>query len=124
MNGRKSIHVECFVEPEISNIMNEHVEIVKHDYHHPKRLYFSDTAKNREVLKVDILVGANFILQFQMGERISGVPNDPVAIHTALGWVISGPLKGRCISLNECPYLALILFELQPNRKSYFWGKR
>ena len=30
-------------------------------------------------------------------------PNDPVAIHTALGWVLLGPLMGRSTSLNECP---------------------
>ena len=83
--------------------MNEHAEIVKHDYPHLKGLYFSDVTKNREELKVDILVGANFIWQFQRGETIRRGPNDPIAIHTALGWVLSGPLKGRSISLNECP---------------------
>ena len=29
--------------------------------------------------------------------------NDSVVINTALGWVLSDPIKGRRISLNECP---------------------
>ena len=96
--GGKSINVECFVVPEIANIVNEHVEVVKHNYPHLRRVYFSDVAKYKEELKVDILVKENFIWQFQRGgETIRGGPNDPVAIHTALGWVLSGPLQG-----NEC----------------------
>ena len=72
VNGEKSITVECFVVPEIANIVNEHVEVVKNNYPHLRRLYFSDVAKNKEELKVDILVGANFIWQFQRGETIRG----------------------------------------------------
>ena len=101
VNGGESVNVECFVVPEIASIVNEHVEFVKHDYPHLKRLYFSDVAKNKEDLEVDILVGANFIWQFQKGETIRGGPNDPVAIHTTLGWVLSGPLKGRSIVSDE-----------------------
>ena len=61
VNGGESINDECFVVPEITTIVNEHVEFVKHEYPHLRRLYFSDVAKNKEELKVDILVGANFI---------------------------------------------------------------
>ena len=97
----ESVNVECFVVPEIANIVNEHVEFAKHDYLHLKKLYFSDVAKNKEELEVDILVGANFIWQFQKGETIRGGPSDPVAIHTTLGWVLSGPLKGKSILSDE-----------------------
>jgi len=45
--GGKSINVECFVVPEIANIVNEHVEVVKHNYPHLRRL-------DKEELKVDI----------------------------------------------------------------------
>ena len=37
------------------------------------------------------------------GKTIRGGPNDPVVIHTTLGWVFSEPLKGRNVSLNEFP---------------------
>ena len=72
VNGGESINVECFVVPEITTIVNGHVEFVKHAYPHLRRLYFSDVAKNKEELKLDILVGANFIWQFQRGKQSEG----------------------------------------------------
>ena len=126
VNGGESINGECFVYllpeidirriPEIAIIVNEHVEIMKCHYPYLKRLYFSDVAKMKEELKVDILVGEKFIRQFQKGETIREGPNHTFAIYTALGWVLSGPLKGR--------YLALVSFQLQSNRICYFWKRR
>ena len=101
VNEGENVNVEWCVVPEIANIVNEHVEFAKHDYPHLKKLYFSDVAKNKEELEVDILVGANFIWQFQKGETIRGGPSDPVAIHTTLGWFLSGPLRSKSILSDE-----------------------
>ena len=71
VNGGESVNVECFVVPEIASIVNEHVKFVKHDYPHLKGLYFSDVAKNKAELEVDILVGPNFIWQSE-GNQLEG----------------------------------------------------
>ena len=78
-----------------------HVEIVKMDYPYLKELYFSDVAKTQEELECHILVGSNFIWEFQKGQTIRGGPSEPVAVQTTLGSVLSGPLKGRNINYSE-----------------------
>ena len=92
-SGSQSVKIECFLVNEISSITNEHVEILKKDYSHLQRIHFSDVAKDEDFLKVDILVGSEFIWEFQKGQSIRGGPNEPIAVKTTLGWVLSGPLK-------------------------------
>ncbi len=77
----------------ISDISNVHVERVKANYSHLKDLLFSDVDANKEILGVDILVGANFLFNFQDGEMRRGDANEPVGIKTKLGWVLAGPIK-------------------------------
>ena len=79
VKGRKSVDIECFVVPEIANIANVHVEIVKMDYPYLKELYFSDVARAQEELECHILIGSNFIWEFQKGQTIRGGPSEPVA---------------------------------------------
>ena len=40
-------------------------------------------------------------MEFMDGEVKRGGPGEPVAIKTAMGWVLSGPLKGKKSDLNE-----------------------
>ena len=48
-------------------------------------------------LQVDVLVGANFLWEFQGRQTIRGAKNEPVAVETTLGWVLSGPLNGESL---------------------------
>ena len=50
------------------------------------------------------------------GQTIRGGPQEPVAIKTLLGWVLSGPLKW--VSLTIILMLALILCLHQSNQKA------
>lgn len=43
-----------------------------------------------------MLIGADYLWSFQEGRTIRGEPNEPVAIESHLGWVLSGPLRGHC----------------------------
>lgn len=43
---------------------------------------------------VNVLVGANYLWCFQGGRSIRGEADEPVAVETKLGWVLSGPMKG------------------------------
>ena len=101
VKGGKSVDIECFVVPEIANIANVHVEIVKMDYPYLQELYFSDVARAQEELECHILIGSNFIWEFQKGQTNRGGPSEPVAVQTTLGWVLSGPLKGRKSTSSE-----------------------
>ena len=40
-------------------------------------------------------MGADFLWEFQGQETVRGGRNEPVAVKTDLGWVLSGPLKGE-----------------------------
>eukprot|EP00794_Sanderia_malayensis_P001256 gene1256-biopygen483 len=75
----KSVNVECFVVDDISCIANEHLEVVKKDFSHLNKLWFSDVSRNEEVLTVDVLIGADELWSFQDGEIKRGGPYEPVA---------------------------------------------
>ena len=44
---------------------------------------------------IDVLIGADYLWNFQKGCTIRGKCDEPVAVETELGWVLSGPMKGR-----------------------------
>ena len=93
VGGQKVIEIEAYVVPEISTIQNNHAEIAKYEYPHLKGLWFSDVSKGREEMFIDVLIGADYLWSFQKGCTIRGKPDEPVAVETELGWVLSGPMK-------------------------------
>ncbi len=54
-------------------------------------------SKGQDTLEIDVLIGSNFLWNFQGDGIIRGETNEPVAIQTKLGWVLSGPLKGKSL---------------------------
>ena len=86
--------IQAYVVPDISQVRNEHVEIVKTDYPHLHDIWFSDVSKEEEILSIDALIGSDYLWYFQEGETIWG-EEAHVAVKTNLGWVLSGPLKGK-----------------------------
>ena len=101
--GEKRVKILCFVVDNITSITNIHVEQVKKHYPHLQRIYFSDVSRCEDKLDIQILIGADFQWEFMEGEEIRGGPHEPVAIKTTLGWVLSGPLKGKPLaSIPEC----------------------
>lgn len=95
VQGDKVASIEVFIVPQISTIHNYHVEVAKKQYSHLKGLWFSDVNRQKEELVIDILIGADYLWNFQKTEVIRGRPEEPVAIQTGLGWVLSGPLVAR-----------------------------
>ena len=92
---QKVIKIEAYVVPEISSIQNGHVELARNEYSHLKGLWFSDVCKAQEELEIDILAGADYLWNLQKECTIRGKPDEPVAVQTELGWVLSGPTKGE-----------------------------
>ena len=95
INGQKVIPIEAYVVPEISSIQNSHVEFVKGQYPHLKDLWFSDVCVGAGELEIDILIGADCLWSFQKDCTIRGGLDEPVAVETELGWVLSGPMKSQ-----------------------------
>ena len=58
-------------------------------------LWFSDVCQTKEELVIDLLIGSDYLWEFQKGRTIRGEPEEPVAVETELGWVLSGPLKRK-----------------------------
>ena len=100
---RKSVNIHCFVVDEIASITNVHPEKVKKSYPHIKDVFFSDVCRNEDVLDINVLIGSDNFWRFQKHEVKRGGPNDPVAVKTVLGWVLSGPLQGK--SLNSTSFV-------------------
>ena len=72
---------------------NKYVQEVQREYKHLEDLWFSDIAE-REHLKIAILIGADYLWGFQIGNSIRGELDEPVAVETEASYVLSGPLKG------------------------------
>ena len=87
--------------PDISRIQNEHIEVVKHNFPHLQDIWFSDVCRKGEDLEIDVLIGADYLWSFQAGCMVKGNVDEPVAVETNLGWVLSGPLKGRSESSKQ-----------------------
>ena len=92
--GGDGVKIEAYGVPTIAQIRNEHIEIKKGEYPHLQGLWFSDVNRNEEILGVDLLIGTDYLWCFQRGRIIRGEVDQPVAVETCLGWVLSGPLKG------------------------------
>ena len=109
LRGGKRVEVQCYVVDEITDIANEHIEVVKKSYSHLKNVWFSDVSRHQETLSIDILIGSDYLWNFQEGETIRGGPNEPVAVKTSLRWVVSGPLKGKSLSsVSNVNFLPLV----------------
>ena len=42
-----------------------------------------------------MLIDLDYLWEFQKGRTVRGEPEEPVAIETELGWVLSGPLRKK-----------------------------
>ena len=117
VNGRRKIDIAACVIPKITEGLNsECVNVVKLKYEHLKNLQFSDISTKEAV--IDVLIGENYLWYFQGGEIIKGQPGEPVAIKTAPGYVLSGPVHGE---KSEVVYTNLDINE--PKRISNWKGK-
>ena len=114
VNGGKSITIEAFSVNEISTIANQHVEDIKNVYSHLTDIQFSDFSRVDDFLEIDILIGANYMWNFQDGDVKRGGQDEPVAIHTELGWVLSGPFQGKNSDVSSDENLVALVIEPCP----------
>ena len=86
--GGNGIKIEAYEVPTTAQIRNEHIEIRKSEYPHLQALWFSDVTRDKDMLEVDLLIGADYLWCFQMGRTIRGEVDQPVSMEICLGWVL------------------------------------
>ncbi len=124
IGGQKVIQIEAYVVPEISTIQNGHVELAKGEYPYLKGLWFSDVCKGLDELEIDVLVGADYLWNFQKECTIRGGPDEPVAVETELGWVLSGPMKKQTsneVTTTQVNLVASVLDEKSVSEVHKLW---
>ena len=87
--------IEAYVVPDISHISSKHIEVVKNDLPHLCDLWFSDVCQSKDELEIDVLIEVDYLWEFEKGTTVRGGSEEPVVVHTELGWVLSGPRKGK-----------------------------
>ena len=65
LEANRSLRLEAYVVPVISSISNEHVEVVKNDFPHFRDLWFSDVCRTKDMLETDLLIGSDYLWEFQ-----------------------------------------------------------
>lgn len=68
------------------------VDLCVSKYQHLSGLDLADPPSTEAVMEVDILIGSDYYWNFTTGAIRRG-DNGPVAIHTSLGWVLSGMIS-------------------------------
>ena len=72
----------------------------KQCYNHLANLELADSSRVGEELQIDALIGSDHYWQLVTGQIIQG-DSGPTAIHTRLGWVLSGPVCCGTTELNN-----------------------
>ena len=74
-------------------LQGETIRWAKSNFHYLKGLKLADYPSGPHPdLEVDILLGSDFMWRTMTGEIIQGEENEPVAIGSKFGWVLSGPV--------------------------------
>ena len=81
--------------------MNQNTHFVANNYPHLESLVLADDSQDGNK-KVDILIGKDYYYHFIYGNVIKGKLDEPVALESCFGWIISGYYKkvNKSISAN------------------------
>jgi len=89
-----SVKITALVVPLICEpICSQPVNLARETFHHLSGLDLADSSHLGDTLEVDMLIGSDYYWSFATGRVLRGRIG-PTAIHTRLGWVLSGPLQG------------------------------
>ena len=92
LKGYPSMIVSLFVVPMVCEpLMGQPIDVCSNQNPHFSSLELADWADQGSQLEVDILIGSDYYWDFVTGP-VSKSTCGPTAIHTKLGWVLSGPI--------------------------------
>ena len=88
--------IELYVVPSICKpICDQQIELAQVTYEHLISLKLADSSDGQSKLKIDMLIGNDFMWDYVGGDIIRGEDGrGPVAVGTTLGWVLSGSMMG------------------------------
>ena len=85
VKGGERIRMSAYIVINISYILNVHVESVKKVYKNLSKIWFTDVDSQQSRLELGILIGSNFLWNFQSQQTVRGGIDEPVAVNTKLG---------------------------------------
>ena len=92
LKGYPSMIVSLFVVPMICEpLIGQPIDVCSNQNPHFNGLELADWVDQGSRLEVDILIGSDYYWDFVTGP-VSKSTCGPTAIHTKLGWVVSGPI--------------------------------
>ena len=74
-------------------------------YEYLTKLDLADNPCGAEQIEVDMLIGSDHYWKLVTGKVISK-GEGPTAVHTKLGWVLSGPIEGLSLQSTSCNLLS------------------
>lgn len=90
-----TLHLSLFVVPVICDpLVSQPISVCASQYPHLASLDLADEAEGNANLEVDLLIGSDIYWDLVTG-GVSRGTHGPVAIHTKLGWVLSGPIQSE-----------------------------
>ena len=72
-----------------ADVTNQNTQFVSTNYVHLKNLNLADCSRDGNK-KIDVLIGADVYYRFMYGNVIRGKTNEPIAIVSCFGWVLTG----------------------------------
>ena len=132
LRGYPSMLLSVFVVPTICEpLAGQSVSTCVSQFSHLLGLELADVPNAETSMSVDMLVGSDYYWELVTGSVCRGV-SGPVAIHTKLGWVLSGPSShdepGQCaMNLNVTHVLHADTCSIEPqtleDQLRAFWDK-
>lgn len=108
--------VSLFVVPMICEpLIGQPMEVCLKQNPHLTGLELADWVDQGSRLEVDILIGSDHYWDFVTG-AISKSPGGPTAVHTKLGWVLSGPMAIQ--GMNQCSTNLIITHVLRADTQT------
>ena len=100
LRGYPSMSLTLYVMPTICEpLVGQPVSACVKQYPHLLGLELADSSNSGSRMPIDMLIGSDYYWQLVTGSVCRGA-NGPIAVHTKLGWVLSGPSlcdkSGRC----------------------------
>ena len=93
MRGYPSMFLSLYVMPTICEpLVGQPIATCVEQYPHLAGLELADESSGSPNIPVDLLVGSDYYWHLVTGNTRRGL-SGPVAVHTRLGWVLSGPMS-------------------------------
>ena len=90
VSSQKIVTIEAICTPVIcDDLLNQNIQHISTRYPHLTGLKLAKTSKNLNK-QIQILIGSDYCYSFIFGEVLKEEVNEPVAISSLFGWILSG----------------------------------